>query len=95
MSYQVTMLRHAERDFDRLPDEARSRVAPVLRGLAQDPRPHGAKPLKGRLRGILRVRVGEWRVAYQVDDDEKTVCVVEIAHRSKVYERAEHRHPAP
>ncbi len=91
MSYQVVMLRQAEREFDRLPPEVRTRIAPVLRALGDDPRPRGSARLKGRLEGLTRVRVGEWRVAYQVDDDRKTVCVVEIARRSDVYQRAARR----
>lgn len=93
MSYKVVMLRHAEREFDRLPEQVRARVAPALRDLVDTPRPQGVKSLKGRLRGLLRIRVGEWRVAYQVDDEQQTVCIVEIAHRSEVYERAERRQP--
>ncbi len=92
MTYAVVMLRQAERDFERLAQQVRARVASVLRTLADEPRPHGSKQLKGRLEGLMRARVGDWRIAYQVDDETKTVCVVEIAHRSDVYRRAARRH---
>jgi mRNA interferase RelE/StbE len=68
-----------------------TRVAAELRGLAENPRPPGVTALKGKLRGMLRLRVGDWRIVYQVDDHTKTVVIAEIAHRGKVYERAGRR----
>jgi len=59
-----------------------------LRALGDAPLPRGAKPLEGKLRRKYRLRVGPWRIAYQVDDERAEVSVVEVAHRSKVYERA-------
>jgi mRNA interferase RelE/StbE len=66
-------------------------MAAALRLLADDPVSEGAKPLKGPLRGLFRIRVGEWRVAYRVDTREQVVLVVEIGHRAHVYERARRR----
>ena len=91
MNYTVSMRPTAERDFDKLPHEAMARVAKALRQLTESPRPPGAEALKGPLRGKIRIRAGDWRVAYEVDDKERTVWVVEIGHRDKVYDRAKRR----
>lgn len=88
MSYEVVMRPSAARDFDRAPERTRARLAPVLRALADDPRPPGVKALKGRLRGMYRVRVGRWRIVYRVDEEAGVVSVAQIALRDSVYERA-------
>ena len=57
----------------------------ALRLLAVDPRPPGARVLRGR--DGLRVRVGDYRVLYRVEDDVLLVVVVAVGHRREVYER--------
>ena len=89
MTFEVVMRPSAARDFDRAPERTRARLAPVLRALADDPRPPGVKALKGRLRGMYRVRVGRWRIVYRVDDDEGIVSISQIALRDSVYYKAE------
>jgi mRNA interferase RelE/StbE len=58
-------------------------VRAAIDGLATDPRPHGVVKLAGR--DDYRVRVGEYRVVFAVDDDERLVIVARIAHRREVY----------
>jgi mRNA interferase RelE/StbE len=53
--------------------------------LAAEPRPHGSTKLAGR--SDYRVRVGDWRIVYEVDDERRRVVVIRIAHRSDVYRR--------
>jgi mRNA interferase RelE/StbE len=53
--------------------------------LAAEPRPHRSTKLAGR--SDYRVRVGDWRVVYEVDDERRRVVVIRIAHRSDVYRR--------
>jgi mRNA interferase RelE/StbE len=91
MSYAVTYDSRGERDFERLPLAMMARIATELRGLVENPRPPGVTALKGRLRGMLRLRVGDWRIVYQVDDHTETVVITEIAHRGKVHDRAGRR----
>lgn len=91
MSYTVTLSRSGERDFDHLPAAMGDRMAATLRGLVENPRPQGCKALKGTLRGSFRVRVGDWRVTYRVDDSDRTVVVTEIGHRNRIYDRARRR----
>ena len=91
MSYRVEFLPAAGRDWQRLQAHVQRRLAPAIDALAENPRPAGAKALKGRLRGTYRLRSGEWRVAYQMDDADRAVYVIEVGHRSRIYDRARRR----
>lgn len=71
-------LRHADRPIQR-------RLVNAMTALETDPRPQGVKALKGH-RGLLRIRVGHYRVVYEVRDRELIVYVVNLGHRSKLYE---------
>lgn len=82
--YQVELARSAEKDLRRID---RSRVASLfaaVEGLAEDPRPHGCKKLAGADR-TYRIRVGEYRVLYEIEDDVLVVLVIRVAHRREVY----------
>ena len=63
----------------------RERVKAAIDGLAEDPRPSGATKLAGR--NDYRVRVGDHRIVYAVDDAQKVVLVARIAHRREAYRR--------
>jgi mRNA interferase RelE/StbE len=71
--------------LERLPPKLIERIFPKLEGLASDPRPVGCKKLKGGQRE-RRIRVGDYRVVYSVDDEKLLVSVTRIRHRSEVYE---------
>jgi mRNA interferase RelE/StbE len=60
------------------------RIIAALDELAEDPRPPGVRALTGHQRW-LRIRVGDWRVVYEVHDNELHVLVIAIAHRREVY----------
>jgi mRNA interferase RelE/StbE len=72
-----------ERDLNRLPDFVFRRINERLLSLEDDPRPPGVKRLSHR--GEYRLRVGDYRVLYEVDDKEKTVEIVSVGHRRDVY----------
>ena len=88
MSYEVYLNAAAIRDLDRLTPEAERRVMARIEQLADDPRPHSSVPLAGTLAGLRRLRVGDFRVAYQVDDDGRAVTVTRIGNRRSIYDRA-------
>ncbi len=73
------------RAFVRLRGRLRERIESAIDGLAADPRPHGAAKLAGR--DDFRIRVGDYRIVYAVDDAERLVLVARIAHRREVYRR--------
>jgi Cytotoxic translational repressor of toxin-antitoxin stability system len=84
MAYRVILQRSAAGELEDLPQPIRRRVARAIEGLASDPRPPGAKLLTGSDR-IWRVRVGDYRILYRVNDDLVEVLVIRIRHRSDAY----------
>ena len=75
----------AARAFRRLRGAVRDRIENAIDGLATDPCPRGAAKLAGR--DDFRIRVGDYRIVYAVDDAERLVLVARIAHRREVYRR--------
>jgi mRNA interferase RelE/StbE len=73
-----------EKDLRRLPAEARSRCLERAEALRENPRPRAAAKLTGRER-TYRLRVGRYRVVYQIDDEERTVTVEYVRHRGRAY----------
>ncbi len=86
MPYEVRLKPSAERAFRKLPAEIRSRIGSRLDSLASSPRPSGCEKLGG-VDNLYRVRVGDYRIVYQVSDEVLLVLVVTIGHRGDVYRR--------
>ena len=86
MSYRVDFTTAAARQVKKLPRPARDRVLDAVDDLGEDPRPHGAKKLVGE-DTAWRIRVGDYRVIYDIFDEELTVTVIRAAHRREVYNR--------
>lgn len=84
MAYTVIVAAPAARDLRKLPEDARRRIGRRIDALAGDPRPHGVRQLKG-LPELYRVRIGEYRAIYQIQDRELLVLVVQVRHRREVY----------
>jgi mRNA interferase RelE/StbE len=75
----------ASKHFRQLDDRpVQQRIAETVNHLAQDPQPSRAKPVIG-LPGVFRVREGHWRVLYSVDDDDRTIRIEDVRHRTKVH----------
>jgi len=83
MGYVIYILRRAQKELAQLPTYAYERVRDAIRALAQDPRPPGCLKLKGR--EGWRLRVGDYRVIYEIDDKQRTVTIFHIGHRRDVY----------
>lgn len=83
--YRVELLPSAERDLDRLGPQLLDRVAERFERLADDPRPPGSQKLAGL--ELRRIRVGDYRIVYKVDDGERAVFVHRVRHRREVYRR--------
>jgi mRNA interferase RelE/StbE len=82
-SFKLLIKRSAAKELEELPLKARRRIATKVTALATDPRPPGAEKLSGQEK--YRIRQGEYRVLYTIDDRAHTVTVVEIGHRRDVY----------
>ncbi|MFD1716148.1 type II toxin-antitoxin system RelE/ParE family toxin [Amnibacterium flavum] len=84
MTHQVQFNSAAARQMKKLPRPHRDRILDAIEDLAEDPRPHGAKKLVGE-QTAWRIRIGDYRVIYDVLDSELTVSVVRAAHRREIY----------
>jgi len=84
-SYAVELKPSARRELEALPDHVLSRVVRKLESLGHTPWPAGCKKLKGH-NDQWRVRAGDWRVVFIINDSSKLVSVTRIAHRREVYE---------
>ncbi len=83
MAYALTILRRAQKELASLPKEDYQRVRDAMVKLADTPRPDGTLKMTGR--PAWRIRVGDYRVIYEIDDDKEVVSVIHIGHRSDVY----------
>ncbi|MEW6141243.1 MAG: type II toxin-antitoxin system RelE/ParE family toxin [Thermodesulfobacteriota bacterium] len=86
MAYRVLFVSRAERAFKRLSADVQDRIISEINSLAEEPRPAGAVKLTGS-ENLYRVRVGDYRVIYAVEDDFLLVLVVEIGHRREIYRK--------
>ena len=85
--YRRELTKRAQRELGKLSGDDLERVVAAIRGLRENPRPHGAKKIRGP---IYRLRVGDWRIVYAVFDRDKLVIVGKIARRTKrTYERTD------
>jgi mRNA interferase RelE/StbE len=83
--YVVEIKPSARRELEDLSDSLIARLVPKIEALAANPRPSGCRKLRG-YKDFWRIRVGDYRVVYIIDDDRKIVSVTRIAHRRDVYE---------
>jgi len=82
--YSVIFTTSASRDLESLPKNTVERIEKSIVALARNPRPRGTRKLRS-IEGMWRIRVGDYRVFYAVDDKEKTVDVLGVKHRGKAY----------
>jgi mRNA interferase RelE/StbE len=83
MSYRIAILRRAQHELGQAPAGMYERARDAIRALADDPRPPGCLKLSGR--EAWRIRVGNYRVIYEIDDVERLITVMHVGHRRDVY----------
>ena len=84
-NYKVLIRKSAADELGRIPKKDLRRIVERIRSLGDEPRPHGCEKLSAQER--YRVRQGDYRVVYSVDDSIQTVEVVKIGHRSEIYRK--------
>jgi mRNA interferase RelE/StbE len=84
MSYEVKFSKGAKKQFSKLPIDVQQRIQSKINELAIEPRPNGVKKLQAD-DNSYRVRVGDYRVVYEVADDVLVVTVIKVGHRSGIY----------
>lgn len=82
--YEVYLERTAERDLKKLQPQKFHRVIQIIKSLAEDPRPHGCRKISGS-QNDWRIRVGDYRIIYEILDKTNTVNVMRVRHRREAY----------
>ncbi|BAS32091.1 type II toxin-antitoxin system RelE family toxin [Dehalococcoides mccartyi] len=81
--YRIELRRKAQQDLDKLPKKDFEAVIETIKELANTPRPKGIEKLKGS--GLWRVRRGDYRIVYNIDDKQSLVIIVRIGNRRDIY----------
>ncbi|WP_111629137.1 type II toxin-antitoxin system RelE family toxin [Larkinella arboricola] len=82
--YQLQISNRVTKALEKLPDEVYIRLREAIKALADNPRPSGCKKLKGR-KGY-RIRVGDYRVVYEINDGILVVLIIDVGHRREIYD---------
>lgn len=86
MTYRIEWRPRARKAFLALDKPVRRRIGEAVDALAADPRPAAAKMITGA-HGVLRIRIGDYRVLYTIDEGQLIVLVLDAGHRSEIYGR--------
>ena len=86
MGHRLVITPHARRQLLKMSSDVLRRLEEAISGLGEEPRPQGARKLQG-VENLFRIRVGDYRVIYQIQDKALVVLVVKIGHRGEVYGR--------
>jgi len=81
--YRIELRRKAQRALDRLPKDDFNTVLGAVKNLADAPRPKGVEKIKSA--ALWRIRKGDYRIVYNIDDNQKIVTVLRIGHRREIY----------
>ena len=87
MKYKLLFLKEAAEEFKKLDKAVQRIIKEKLEILAQNPEliKNNIKPLKGKYKGLYRLRVGNYRVVYRLNKEEITILVIRIGHRKDIY----------
>ena len=81
--YEIEVRRRAQRALDKLPKSDFPAVIKAIKGLTQIPRPRGIEKVKST--GLWRIRQGDYRIVFAIEDDKHLVTIVRVGHRREVY----------
>lgn len=84
MRYRIELTKAAERDLRALPGNILKRVDARILSLAKEPRPDGVRKLIGADH-LYRVRVGDYRIVYEIQDRAVLIVIIRVRHRGEVY----------
>ena len=85
MGYRITVEPAATRAMHRLAPDVRQRIANAINALANEPRPPGVRKLRAQKASRYRLRVGDYRVLYEINDRVLHVVIVKVGNRRDVY----------
>lgn len=81
--YDIELRRQVQRSLDKLPAKDFGRVIEDIKQLAETPRPKGVEKIKNS--GLWRIRRGDYRIVYSIDDSEQLITILRIGHRREIY----------
>ncbi|MDD4924325.1 MAG: type II toxin-antitoxin system RelE/ParE family toxin [Dehalococcoidales bacterium] len=81
--YRIELRRQAQRSLDKLPKGDFTAITEAVQNLADSPRPKGVEKIKSA--GLWRIRYGDYRIVYSIDDDNKIIIILRIGHRREIY----------
>jgi mRNA interferase RelE/StbE len=84
VNYRIEFVKQAAKQFKSLPYQVQQKLKPQIDSLITDPRPSGVVKLSGQ-DNLYRIRVGNYRVIYSIQDNQLLVLVVKVGHRKDVY----------
>jgi mRNA interferase RelE/StbE len=84
MAYQLEVKRSAVKDMRHLPKDVQQRAIDAINALAKIPIPMGATKLVGR-DTLYRIRLGDWRIVYDADEEAETITILAVKHRRDIY----------
>lgn len=84
MTYTIIISKAVQKQLDALPDKVYERIAVKVQQLTQNPRPDGVVKLTG-YENEYRIRIGDYRVRYEIEDRELTILLLQCKHRNDVY----------
>jgi mRNA interferase RelE/StbE len=83
--YSLTFARSARKELESLPNSVVIRIFSKIESLAAEPRPNNCRKLQG-FTNLWRIRIGDYRVIYSIDDNAKIVDIITVRHRREAYE---------
>lgn len=86
MNYRIELSPAASRQFKKLDTVIQKKLKPKITALAGNPRPRGVKKLEGA-EELYRLRIGDYRIIYQIQDDRLIILIVKIGDRKEIYRR--------
>ena len=87
MSHRIEFRPAALRGLKKLPRSAQQRISKAIGLLEENSRPPKSEFLQGQLRGYLRIRTGDYRIIYCIDDDARVISIVKIGDRKDIYKK--------
>jgi mRNA interferase RelE/StbE len=83
--YSLSLRSRAKREIRNLDRQTLARISRAIDSLPENPRPSGCLKVKTS-EGLWRIRVGDWRIGYEIDDAARTVIIVTVGHRREFYD---------
>ena len=84
-TYRISLSSRAAKETRKLDRQTLARVAKAIDNLVHSPRPPGCLKVKNRER-LWRIRVGDWRIGYEVDDEAQAITIITVGHRREFYD---------